>query len=104
MTEKYANITDEMVERTRSRIGELFVPREPYYNTEAGKDTILHFVLGVGDPNPLWVDEGYAEKTRYGCIVAPPCFLYSVYWPDAKRAGFRVFMDGMRGSVPSLSA
>jgi acyl dehydratase len=88
MIEKHARITEEMVERTRSRIGEVFVPREPYYNTGASKDTIRHFVLGIGDQNPLWVDEAYAGKTRYGCIVAPPCFLYSVYWPDAKGACF----------------
>jgi len=86
MAQGHAKITEEMVERTRSRIGEVFVPREPYYNTAASKDTIRHFALGIGDPNPLWVDEAYAEKTRYGCIVAPPCFLYSVYWPDAKGA------------------
>jgi acyl dehydratase len=88
MVVKYEKITEEMIERTRSRIGQGFVPREPYFNTAATKDTIRHFALGIGDPNPLWTDEAYAEKTRYGCIIAPPCFLYSVYWPDAKGACF----------------
>ncbi len=88
MAPKYAKITEEMIERTRSRIGEVFVPTEPYFNTAATRDTIRHFVQGIGDPNPLWVDEAYAKKTKYGGIVAPPCFLYSVYWPDAKGACF----------------
>jgi acyl dehydratase len=88
MNEKYAKITDEIVEKSRSRIGEIYIPREPYYNMAATKDSIRHFIRGIGDPNPLWTGETYAGKTRYGCIVAPPCFLYSVYWPDAKGACF----------------
>jgi len=88
MSEGYAKISDEMVEKSRSRIGEIYIPKEPYHNTAATKDTILHFIRGVGDPNPLWTDEAYARETAYGCIVAPPCFLYSVHWPDAKGACF----------------
>jgi acyl dehydratase len=87
MAEGHAKITEEMVERTRSRIEEVVVPGEPYYNTGASKDTIRHFVLEIDDPNPLWVDEAYAEKMRYGGIVTAPCFFYSVYWPDSKGAG-----------------
>lgn len=33
--EQHAVITPEMMERARSRIGKLFVPREPYYNAQA---------------------------------------------------------------------
>lgn len=88
MSGTHAKITQEMIERSRSRIGQVYIPREPYFNTAATKDSIRHFIQGIGDPNPLWVDEEYASKTKYGCIVGPPCFLYSVYWPDAKGACF----------------
>jgi hypothetical protein len=53
MNEKYAKITDEIVEKSRSRIGEIYIPREPYYNMAATKDSIRHFIRGIGDPNPL---------------------------------------------------
>jgi acyl dehydratase len=88
MAEKQSVITNEMIERTRSRVGKIFVPHEPGFNTVATKDAIRHFVHGIGDPNPLWLDEVYATKTRYSSIVAPPTFLYSVYSPNAKGACF----------------
>ena len=28
----------------------------------------------MGDMNPLWRDEEYAKKTRWGGIIAPPAF------------------------------
>ena len=88
MSNDYAKISDDMVEKSRSRIGEIYIPKEPYHNWTATSDTIRHFARGLGDPNPLWTDAEYARKTGYGCIVAPPCFLYSVFWPDAKGACF----------------
>lgn len=88
MSSRHAKITDEIVESSRSRIGQVFIPREPYFNTVATKDAIRHFVRGIGDPNPLWVDEAYARETKYGCIAAPPTFFNSVYWPVAKGACF----------------
>ena len=57
--------------------GEHFAP----WNTEASRDTILHLVDGLGDVNPLFRDEGYAQATRYGALVAPPSFLYTVWYP-----------------------
>jgi acyl dehydratase len=38
---------------------------------------IRHFADGLGDTNPLWTDEEYAKRTKWGGIIAPPCFLYS---------------------------
>lgn len=79
--QKHATITDEMIARQRSRIGQVWSSTAPYFNNQATKDTIRHFVDGFGDTNPLFRNEEYARKTRYGRLVAPPCFLYSVYWP-----------------------
>jgi acyl dehydratase len=51
------------------------------WNHEATADTIRHWALGVGDDNPLWLDEDYAASGPYGSLVAPPTFFYSVWGP-----------------------
>lgn len=63
---------EEMVGRIRQSIGIERPTRQ--YNEEAGKDQIRHFAEGIGDDNPLWQDEEYASKTRWGRIIAPPLF------------------------------
>jgi acyl dehydratase len=45
---------------------------------EATRDNIKNFADAVGDNNPLWIDEEYARKSRFGMITAPPTFLYNV--------------------------
>ena len=80
--EKTGAITDEALEKLRSKIGMKLRPVKWWgLNCQASIDTISHFADGAGDPNPLWRDEEYARKTRYGGIVAPPSFLVSVYVP-----------------------
>ena len=49
-----------------------------YFNTKATRDTITHFVDGVGDFNPLYRDGDYAKETKYGRVIAPPCFVFSI--------------------------
>lgn len=49
------------------------------FNHEATLDTIRHYAHGMGDENPLWCDADYAAASPYQTIVAPPCFLYSVF-------------------------
>ncbi len=46
--------------------------------TEASRDNIRNFTEAVGDNNPLWINEEYALKSRFGTITAPPTFLYNV--------------------------
>ncbi|MBI4267325.1 MAG: MaoC family dehydratase N-terminal domain-containing protein [Chloroflexi bacterium] len=41
-------------------------------------DTISRFVEGIGDYNPLWTNEEYAKKSRFGMVAAPPTFVYSM--------------------------
>ena len=55
----------------------LDVEAEPEF-WEVEKGHIRRFAQAVGDPNPLWQDEKYASKTRYGGIIAPPLFLIDV--------------------------
>lgn len=66
------------------------------FNAEASKSTIQHFVDGIGDRNPLYRDEEYAEKSKYGGIIAPPCFILSVVWAEGSGtgAGFHSWYSG----------
>ncbi|MGE0540572.1 MAG: MaoC family dehydratase N-terminal domain-containing protein [Dehalococcoidia bacterium] len=85
--QQFARITDEMIVKLKERIG---VPRRPrnIWNTVATKDAIRHWAWGIGDDNPLFLDEEYAAKGPYGGLIAPPTFLYSnnhgPYGPGSK--------------------
>lgn len=78
-------ITDEALADLRSRIG--IDLRRVRYNTQATVDTIRHFCHGIGDENPLYCDESYAARTRYCGVIAPPTFLYSVFWAGSGGMG-----------------
>ncbi len=71
-----AKITQEMVDELLAVKGKEY-PTKGQWNTEATRDTIRHWVEGIGDINPLYVDEAYAKKTRFGGITAPFSFLLS---------------------------
>ena len=86
-----ALVGEKELERLKARIGVEF-PCIPYHE-EATKDAIRHWSHGVGDANPLWSDEEYAKKTKYGCIIAPPIFLNST---SSARYG-REFGRGLPG-------
>ena len=64
---KESTITDEL----RNMVG---IEAEPKL-FEVTKGHIKSFAEAVDDPNPLWQDEAYASKSRYGSIIAPPMFL-----------------------------
>ena len=74
-------ITEDMIAWVRSLIGVEMRPQSTYFNTQASRDTVRHFVDALADPNPLYRDESYARTTRLGTLAAPPSFLYSVYLP-----------------------
>lgn len=80
---KHVKVTEEELNRVKSRFGKTWSPKKPlvHMNTQATRDTIRHYCEGIGDMNPLYTDQEYAKKTRYGGLIAPPTFLYSVYWP-----------------------
>ncbi|MGH9035216.1 MAG: MaoC family dehydratase [Acidimicrobiia bacterium] len=69
-------ITDEALADLRSRIGQTFERPAPHV-TEVRRDSLRHWVMGLGDENPLWLDEDYAAGTRWEGIVAPGTFLYA---------------------------
>jgi len=88
-------ITDEALERWRHRIGSRFRVSNAF-NELASKDALRHFADGIGDGNPLWRDAEYARKTRYGCIMAQPNWLYSVFptWVLQGLPGVHAFHSG----------
>lgn len=45
---------------------------------EIEKGMIRRFALATGDLNPLYHDEEYARKSRYGGIIAPPTFIFEI--------------------------
>jgi len=47
---------------------------DPPHLREVEKGAIRRYADAVGDDNPLYYDEEYAKKSRYGCIIAPPGF------------------------------
>ncbi|MFQ5858616.1 MAG: MaoC family dehydratase N-terminal domain-containing protein [Anaerolineae bacterium] len=75
-TGPFPNITEEAVEELRSRVGRP-VEDEHSFVRIASEDSIRNYALGIGDGNPLWLDREYAQRTRWGSLLAPPSFLYA---------------------------
>src|SRR5580693_789373 len=73
----FPKITEEKLDDLRKRFGVIITDTVEPWNYEATRDGIRHYAHGIGDDNPLWTDPAYAEKTRYGTIVALPSFLFS---------------------------
>jgi acyl dehydratase len=72
-----AVITEEMIADMRSKIGLKLRTQDSIHNEVATRMAIVRFANGIGDPNPLWSNEAYAKKTRYGNIIAPPSFVWA---------------------------
>lgn len=77
-------ITDEALAEAREmnnvelNTNEEGVRRRHNWNTKATVDNIRHFARGYGDDNPLFNNPSYAADTRWGGMVAPPTWLYTV--------------------------
>src|SRR4030042_1751326 len=71
------------------RIGNLF-------NQTVSYEAIRNYVNGIGDFSPLYRDEKYARGTRYGALIAPPNWLYSVFptWVLQGLPGIHAFHSG----------
>jgi acyl dehydratase len=88
-------ITDEGLAKLRARIGQGFPGRRPW-RTEASRDAIYHLALAIGDLSPLYLDEAYARKTRWGTLIAPPIIVNSM---DTLRA---VGSSGLPEGLPGV--
>ena len=74
---RFPKITEAGLTDLRCRIGVPITNSVEPWNYEATRDAIRHYAHGLGDDNPLWTDPAYAERTRFGTIVALPSFLFS---------------------------
>lgn len=50
----------------------------PCWNTAITRDSIKRMVDGLGDLNPLYRDPEYAKGTKYGNLIAPPCWPFTI--------------------------
>ncbi len=71
-------ITPELIAEMESKKGLKLRVNTSIFNEYATKDNIRKFINGIGDTNPLFQDETYAGKSKYGTIIAPPSFILSV--------------------------
>lgn len=76
-------ITDKDVENMRRRIGfpnptlRKGILQTPW-NTALNPDAVRRYAECIGDLNPLYNNEDYAKATRWGEVVAPPGFEWSM--------------------------
>src|SRR5206468_6487236 len=91
---EHGHITDEGIAKLRARIGQGFPGRRPW-RTEVTRDAIYHLALAIGDLSPLYLDEDYARKTRWGTLIAPPIIVQTM---DTLRAvGHSGLPEGLPG-------
>jgi acyl dehydratase len=75
---EFGRLTDAAFDRSRQRLGIPQPLRRAPHNLEVTRDGSRHFAYGYGDDNPLYCDPGYAAKTRWGTLIAPPNYLYTM--------------------------
>ncbi len=88
-------ISNEALEEWKGRIGLKFRIGN-IFNRLASYEAIRNYVNGIGDINPLFRDEEYAKKTRYGSLIAPPNWYYSIFptWVLQGLPGVHAFHSG----------
>lgn len=54
-----------------------WIGREAYYpaREELSRASIRYFALALGDKNPLYVDDNYAQMAGFPSVIAPPTFV-----------------------------
>ena len=93
--ESYKDIFYEVNEYGRY-FGATHIPGpSPCYNTAITRDSIKHMVDAAGDLNPLYRDPEYAKTTKYGTLIAPPFWTFSItngcYVPYAAPQFFNLY-------------
>ena len=63
-------MSQDIYERLQRMVGEKAGPFEAA--DEVNKAMIRHWCEAMEDANPLYSDENYARKSRYGGVIAPP--------------------------------
>jgi acyl dehydratase len=74
----WGEITDEGLAAAAALIGKPLRRSRMQWIETATRDAIRHFAWGIGDDNPLWLDQDYAAACPTGGLIAPPCLLYAL--------------------------
>lgn len=53
------------------------LPQPEQFNYSVTADGIRNFAYAIPDPNALYLDDDFAESTRWRGIIAPPGYLYA---------------------------
>jgi acyl dehydratase len=94
-------LTDELLETLRARIGTPISASRPQpYVTVATADAIRHWCFGIGDYNPLFLDEDYSQAGPHGGRIAPPSFLYAC---DKRVTGGVMGLPGVTGMFAGVN-
>lgn len=75
---EYGKLTEEALARSRQRLGVPQPLQRGTHNLEVTWDGTRHFANGYGDDNPLYTDPEYAKGTRWGTLLAPPGYMYTM--------------------------
>ncbi len=88
-------ITPEAMEAWNERLGASLRVSNTF-NQFVSQESILRYVNGIGDVNPLFRDPAYAKTTRYGALVTPLNWFYSVFptWVLQGLPGIHAFHSG----------
>lgn len=62
-------LTDDDIERANLMLGLDVASKQRELNSVATPDAIRNWALGVGDDNPLYIDEEYGTETRWGTQI-----------------------------------
>jgi acyl dehydratase len=65
------------------------IGRETVRVYDVTKKDIRRYAQAIDDPNPLYHDEEYAKKTKFGGIVAPPLFCFAFNFADEPVSNLR---------------
>lgn len=71
-------LTDEALAKFRERIGTKLRINN-IFNEWVTTDSLRKFSDGIGDSNPLYVNEEYAKQTAWGDLIASPSSLHSIF-------------------------
>ncbi len=71
---------------------------DPPHLREVEKGAIRRYADAVGDDNPLYYDEEYAKKTKYGGIISPPGFFGWAKRPISSSEGLIGVIEAMIGA------
>lgn len=91
---RFPKITERGLEELQKRVGVKIESMPEPWCHEATRDNIRHYAHGIGDDNPLWCDPEYANRTRFGGLIALPSFLFAT----------NRIISGYVGGLPGIHA